>query len=128
MEKIEVKGDRVFLKLEYTPKHENLKKKMGNLPVMYLRTVMSNVEKDLPLFETAMKRFKFSIRVEEDTNKQPPKKKLKTGESSQAYKEIFHLDTNEEDEQRAGCSKEKDPLAMAEEEEEDEEFEPSQRF
>ncbi|XP_030744993.1 uncharacterized protein LOC115874071 [Sitophilus oryzae] len=45
---VEMKGDQVVLKLSYTPKSETMERKLGNLPIAYIRLgVESDEELDI---------------------------------------------------------------------------------
>ncbi|XP_030763198.1 uncharacterized protein LOC115887825 [Sitophilus oryzae] len=85
---ISIKGDKIFICLTYTPRHQNLKKKFGDLPIQYIRTKMFEKEKDLKLFETALKRFNFKIRLDEEEEEefQQQQQQIESGPSRKKVK------------------------------------------
>ncbi|XP_030755996.1 uncharacterized protein LOC115882220 [Sitophilus oryzae] len=101
---ISIKGDKIFICLTYTPRHQNLKKKFGDLPLQYIRTRMFEKEKDLKLFETALKRFNFKIRLDEEEEEEsqqqqqiesgPSRKKVKVSQPESSTSRIS-LDSEE---------------------------------
>lgn len=56
---ISIKGDKILIQLNYSPKESTLIKKFGDLPIKYIRTRLEN-EEEIRLFEKAIKRYKFN--------------------------------------------------------------------
>lgn len=75
---------QVIVSLQYTPKAENLKKKLENLPVKYLRLNTKSNE-ELKLFEEAMNLFAFQFQNEDEDKRagieEPRNKKFKAIEN-----------------------------------------------
>lgn len=65
VKKIHLNNSQVYLYLTYTPKGETMKKKLGNLPIQYVRLTSETAE-DVELFGLAVKRFKFNIKTDEE--------------------------------------------------------------
>ncbi|XP_030751646.1 uncharacterized protein LOC115879123 [Sitophilus oryzae] len=85
---ISIKGDKIFICLTYTPRHQNLKKKFGDLPIQYIRTKMFDKEKDLKLFETALIIFNFKIRLDEEEEKEFQQQQQQQIDSSPSRKKV----------------------------------------
>lgn len=57
---IAIKNNVVRLNLYYSPKDVTLRKKIGNLPLKYIRMKIDN-EEDLVIFEKAVKNYNFNL-------------------------------------------------------------------
>ncbi|KAK9738214.1 hypothetical protein QE152_g10037 [Popillia japonica] len=74
VKKIHLNNSQVYLYLTYTPKGltytpkgETMKKKLGNLPIQYVRLTSETAEDvEFNLFGLAVKRFKFNIKTDEE--------------------------------------------------------------
>ncbi|XP_030754714.1 glutamic acid-rich protein-like [Sitophilus oryzae] len=135
---ISIKGDKIFICLTYTPRHQNLKKKFGDLPIQYIRTKMFDKEKDLKLFETALKRFNFKIRLDEEEEEEfqqqqqqiesgPSRKKVKVSQPESSLLESrISLDSEEGDDVVNTQRTHKKSLSVLVEDDDDDIF--SQKF
>ncbi|KAK9718358.1 hypothetical protein QE152_g23243 [Popillia japonica] len=65
VKQIVMKNEDVLVSLSYSPKTETMRRKLGNLPVRYVRLAAENTE-DVELFGVAMKRYKFNVNSEEE--------------------------------------------------------------
>ncbi|KAK9680981.1 hypothetical protein QE152_g38689 [Popillia japonica] len=60
-----MKGSQVHVSLSYTPKTDTLIKKIGTLPLEYIRLALESPE-EVAIFEKAMAKYSFSIRSDSE--------------------------------------------------------------
>ncbi|CAH2015842.1 unnamed protein product [Acanthoscelides obtectus] len=68
---IKASGDKIFVKLTYSPKAATLKRKFGLLPIKYLRTKLDK-NAEFQVLERIVKKYRFNLLDEqlEDINRQ----------------------------------------------------------
>ncbi|XP_050515921.1 uncharacterized protein LOC126890777 [Diabrotica virgifera virgifera] len=60
VEDVSLKGDKIFVKLSYSPNNKTLKKKFGYLPIRYMRIKIDN-EEEFHVLEDICKRYRFNL-------------------------------------------------------------------
>nr|CAH7768791.1 unnamed protein product [Callosobruchus chinensis] len=55
-----ISGDRVFISLTYSPRTPTLKRKLGNLPVRYMK-VRIDKDEDFKILERVVRRYRFNL-------------------------------------------------------------------
>ncbi|CAH1986994.1 unnamed protein product [Acanthoscelides obtectus] len=126
---IKASGDKIFVKLTYSPRAATLKRKFGLLPIKYLRTKLDK-DAEFQVLERIVKKYRFNLLDEqlEDINRQQAIKDRPGtsgggggdgGGSMQKKRKLYleppvlqHVEEDEEDEEEKEEEHEEQPRQM----------------